>query len=87
MKKNMIRFVVLGALTLTVVTAVYAQWASRHPNLYAAQQDLNAAIQSINAAQQANEYDMGGHAQQAKNLIFAAKEQLRLASMAANENR
>ena len=33
-----------------------------HPNLEAARNDLNAAWEHINAAQSANEYDMGGHA-------------------------
>lgn len=86
MKKNLIRFIVLGAIMMLVATAVYTQSAQRHPNLWAAQQAINSAIQSITAAQQANEYDMNGHAQQAKNLFFAAKEQIRLATISANQN-
>jgi hypothetical protein len=51
-----------------------------HPNLEKAQGDLNAAWEHITAAQQANEYDMGGHAQKAKDLINTAKEEVRMAA-------
>lgn len=51
-----------------------------HPNLEAAKNDLNAAWEHINRAQGANEYDMGGHAAHAKELIGQAKEEVRQAA-------
>jgi len=58
----------------------------RHPNLMAAQDLINQAFDRISAAQQANEWDMGGHAARAKALLAQAKEQIRLATMAANRH-
>jgi hypothetical protein len=58
-----------------------------HPNLEAARNDLNGAWEHITRAQQANEYDMGGHAAKAKDLIGNAKEEVRMAAEAANANR
>ncbi len=58
-----------------------------HPNLEAARNDLNAAWEHISAAQGANEFDMGHHAEKAKEMIGNAKEQIRLAAETANEHR
>jgi hypothetical protein len=58
----------------------------RHPNLEAAQRLINQAYDRITAAQQANEWDMDGHAAKAKDLLDGAKEQIRLAAMAANHH-
>jgi hypothetical protein len=57
-----------------------------HPNLEAARNDLNGAWDHITRAQQNNEYDMGGHAAKAKDLIQNAKEEVRLAAEAANNH-
>jgi len=51
-----------------------------HPNLEAARNDLNKAWEHISAAQSSNEYDMGGHAAKAKELISSAKEEVRMAA-------
>ena len=58
--------------------------AAKHPNLAAAQQLSEQAYEKIIAAQQANEWDMQGHAQQAKNLLEKVNNQLKLAAEAAN---
>jgi hypothetical protein len=58
--------------------------AGRHPNLNAAQRLSQQAWQKIVAAQEANEWDMGGHAQKAKNLLDEANKELKLAAEAAN---
>lgn len=58
----------------------------RHPNLRAAQDLINQAFDRITAAQEANEWDMGGHAARAKELLAQAKEQIRLAAEAANHH-
>lgn len=56
----------------------------RHPNLAAAQNLCNQAFERISAAQQANEWDMRGHAAKAKELLLQAKNELHEANMAAN---
>ena len=56
----------------------------RHPNLEAAQDLIDQAINRISAAQQANEFDMGGHAQKAKELLDQVNNELREAATAAN---
>ena len=56
----------------------------KHPNLAAAQRLAAQAFQKITAAQQANEWDMQGHAQKAKNLLDEANNELKLAAEAAN---
>jgi hypothetical protein len=58
--------------------------ANRHPNLAAAQRMMNNAIQKMDAAQQANEFDMHGHAQKAKDLLAQAFNEVKQAAEAAN---
>jgi hypothetical protein len=58
----------------------------RHPNLAAAQRLSAQAYQKIIAAQQANEWDMQGHAQKAKELLDQVNRELKLAAQAANKN-
>jgi hypothetical protein len=57
-----------------------------HPNLAAAQRLSEQAYQKIIAAQEANEWDMEGHAQKAKELLDQVNQQLRLAADWANKN-
>lgn len=59
----------------------------RHPNLAAAQRFTEQAYNKISAAQQANEWDMDGHAQKAKDLLNQANQELKAAAAAANHNR
>jgi hypothetical protein len=58
-----------------------------HPNLAAAQRLSHKAWEKIVAAQQANEWDMQGHAQRAKDLLDQVNNELKLAAEAANENK
>lgn len=60
--------------------------AKRHPNLAKAQRQTDAAYQSIVAAQQANEFDLGGHAQKAKDLLDQANRELKQAAEVSNAN-
>jgi DICT domain-containing protein len=60
--------------------------AQKHPNLAAAQRFSQQAFERISAAQQANEFDMDGHAAKAKDLLQQANEQLRVAADYANRN-
>jgi hypothetical protein len=80
MIKTRILFSLLGALLAAAVMSV-AQ--PRHPNIMAAQQLCNQAFEKISAAQQANEFDMHGHAQKAKDLLLQAKTELKEAAVAA----
>jgi hypothetical protein len=60
---------------------------NRYPNLAAAQQLMTQAWGRISDAQRANEFDMNGHAQKAKDLLDAASRELKLAADDANHHR
>jgi len=59
---------------------------ARHPNIAAAQRLSQQAWQKVLDAQKANEWDMAGHAQKAKNLLDEVNQELKLAAEAANRN-
>ncbi|WP_301791117.1 hypothetical protein [Burkholderia oklahomensis] len=56
----------------------------RHPNLARAQQQIASAYRSIVAAQNANQYQLGGHADHAKQLLSEAADELKAAALTAN---
>ena len=58
-----------------------------HPNIAAAQRLSRQAYNKIVAAQKANEYDMEGHAQKAKELLDQVNEELKLAAEASNRHK
>ena len=58
----------------------------RHPNLARAQHQVDMAYQSVLAAQRANEFDLGGHAQKAKELLDQANAELKQAAEVSNAN-
>jgi len=58
----------------------------KHPNLAAAQRLSTEAYEKIKAAQEANEWDMNGHAAKAKELLEQVNNELKLAAEAANKN-
>jgi len=84
--------VILLAITLLLGGIAIAQKPvenvnpNRHPNLAAAQRLLQQAYQKVIAAQEANEWDMNGHAQNAKELLEQANQELKEAAQAANRN-
>lgn len=92
MKKNIALSSLFGA-ALLCSSLSFAQKpvqnvsSKKHPNLAAAQRLTEQAYQKIVAAQQANEYDLGGHAQKAKELLDQANQELKQAATAANQNR
>jgi hypothetical protein len=83
-----------GVLTLAMICggAAVAQMpkdnvgAHKHPNLAAAQRLSREAWEKITAAQEANEWDMDGHAAKAKELLDKVNNELKLAAEAANHN-
>lgn len=83
------RIAVIGGLLAAATFAVAQQPPrnvdpARHGNLAAAQQLIDQAYNRMTAAQQANEFDLGGHAARAKQLLWQASEEIKQAAMAAN---
>ena len=81
----------LLALALLCTGVVFAQKGpaknvspKRHPNLAAAQRLSAQAYERIIAAQKANEWDLGGHAQKAKELLDQVNHELKEAAVASN---
>lgn len=58
----------------------------RHGNLAAAQDNIVQAFNYISDAQKANDGQLGGHAQRAKELLSQANGELRLAADVSNEH-
>jgi hypothetical protein len=82
--KTRIFAAVLG--TMLFVSGAAVGQVGRHPNLIAAQRFIQQAYEKIVAAQQANEYDMNGHAQKAKLLLDEVSRELKEAAGAASRN-
>ena len=59
----------------------------RHPNLAAAQRLSEQAWQRVLDAQKANEWDLAGHAQKAKELLDQVNNELKLAAEASNRRK
>lgn len=78
--------VLLGGATVFAKPARNVS-AKKHPNIAAAQQLVAKAFDKITAAQKANEFDLGGHAQKAKDLLEQASAELKLAAETANANK
>jgi len=82
------KLLIVSLLGLSALSAqVYAGPEAGHPNIIAAREDAQHAIEKMKAAQAANEYDMNGHAAKAEQLIRQAEAEMKLAAEAANKNR
>jgi hypothetical protein len=83
---------VVAILALMLAAVGFAQKPARnirparHPNLAAAQRLCQQAYEKITVAQRANEWDMKGHAQKAKELLEQVSNELKEAAQAANAN-
>jgi hypothetical protein len=91
MTKTRILSVVIGCL-LAVGGLAIAQpkrnvSGARHPNIAAAQRFCQQAWERIGAAQEANEWDMQGHAKKARQLLDEANRELKMAAESANHNK
>ena len=88
MTKNRVITAALGTVVLAAGMALAQPArnvsAARHPNIAAAQRLSQQAYEKIVAAQEANEWDMQGHAQKAKELLDQVNNQLKMAAEAAN---
>jgi len=81
----------VAASVLLIAGAAFAEKPAQnvspkhHPNIAAAQRLSAQAFEKILAAQRANEWDMKGHAQRAKELLEQVNNELKLAAEAANQ--
>ena len=83
----------LGSVALALTMSVALAGApvdnisgQKHPNLAAAQRLSTQAYEKISQAQSANEWDMGGHAAKAKELLDQVNRELKEAAEAANHH-
>ena len=82
------KLLIMSLLGLSALSAqVFAGPEAGHPNIIAAREDAQHAIEKLKAAQVANEYDMGGHAAKAEQLLKQAEAEMKLAAEAANKNK
>jgi hypothetical protein len=58
-----------------------------HPNLAAAQGFIMDALQKLDVAQKANDFDMKGHVAKAKDLLGQAYQEIKLGALAANREK
>jgi hypothetical protein len=94
MKKTRRNVIIGSVLSLAMLSTgfVFAQKPAknispkRHPNLAAAQRLTDQAFNKITEAQQANEWDLAGHAKHAKELLDQANEELKKSAEISNIN-
>ena len=75
------------ASTVVYMQAPVVNIGRHHGNLRAAQQNIVSAYQSVQNAQAANDGQLGGHAQRAKELLIQADYELRQAANVSNAER
>ncbi len=75
------------ALVSTVAFAGPHLSHKHHSNLAAAHDAVKTAIAKVSAAQEANEFDMDGHAAKAKDLLDQVDSELSQAAAAADANK
>lgn len=81
---NVKKMMVACVIVLAVFLSDCATAPAGHPNLSAAQQYIQNAIDKLTAAQMANDFDMKGHAAKAKALLEQALGEIKLAAQAAD---
>jgi hypothetical protein len=89
MRRSVIRILFLVCLIIALSVACapirsYRVSPRLHPNLAAAQNYIERAMNRISTAQAVNEFDMNGHAAKAKALLEQAYEEIKRAALAAN---
>jgi hypothetical protein len=75
--KKLILAVALGAVVGACITAIAAP---KHENIVDAHDAIVQALGKIDDAQKANEFDLGGHAAKAKDLLNQAEPELKQAA-------
>jgi hypothetical protein len=86
----------IGVALCTVLAlgaVIYAQQGprvtlgERHGNMRAAQELIQQAWYKVDEAQKDNNYNLGGHAGRAKELLAQASEEIKMSAEAANDHR
>ncbi|HET7395429.1 MAG TPA: hypothetical protein VFK12_03215 [Gammaproteobacteria bacterium] len=85
MKKIILAAAVAAFLGLSATANAHPKHPG-HPNIVSAHKLVMQAIKRIEAAQKANEFDLGGHAAKAKDLLAQAESELKQALEAAKTN-
>jgi len=80
-----IALAIAAPLSLALAQKKKADGKYSHPNLMAADRLCSQAFTKLEAAQAANEYDLGGHAAKAKSLLKQAQDEIKLATAAADK--
>ena len=83
--KTRIALLAIAAGAAIVTTLAVAGPERGHPNIIAARKAAQVAIEHMHKAQRANEFDMGGHAQRAIDLLNQAQDEMRLAAETDNK--
>ena len=89
MSKSILRALVVITAIAAPLTVAFARGPAqnvghKHPNLAAAQGLVGQAYERLEAAQSANEFDLGGHAKRAKEALRLANDEMKLAAEVAN---
>lgn len=87
--KKLIVAVLLGLFVGAGVAALADEHGGgkhKHGNLQAAMEMIHHAEKRISMAQKANEFDLGGHAQKAKDLLAQAETELKAAGVNTDED-
>jgi len=90
MRKFAVRAAFVAAVVLAPLGLALAQSKTSlksHPNLFAAQKLCAQAYDKLTAAQKANEYDLGGHAAKAKDLLDKVNAEIKAAAAALDEKK
>ena len=84
--KRILTLSVLGLMLASGSAMAKGKPKEMHPNLGAAAQLINQANKKLQAAQKANEYDLGGHAAKAEEHLRQAEAEIKEARVAANKH-
>jgi hypothetical protein len=92
MTKKTLMFLIALVAAFALGGVIFAQQppvnvGERHGNMRAAQQLIRQAWDKVDEAQKDNNYNLGGHAGRAKELLFQASEEIRLSADAANSHK
>ena len=77
------KFIIAAVLGAVVGAGITAFAAPKHQNIVDAHDAIVKALGKIDDAQKANEFDLGGHAAKAKDLLNQAEPELKQAAEAA----
>jgi hypothetical protein len=77
---------VLGLSAVLFAQAPHVTVGEKHGNMRAAQEYIQQAWRKVDEAQKDNNYNLGGHAGRAKELLAQASEEIKLSAETANSH-